>query len=45
MKKPKTKKQLYKSLRQTWTLRPVTKVKESAKAYSRKSKHVNKEEI
>jgi hypothetical protein len=43
MKKPRTKMQLYRTLRKTWTLKPVTKVKKSAKAYTRKKKHPKKE--
>jgi hypothetical protein len=44
MKRPKTKMQLYRTLRKTWTLKPVTKVKQSARVYSRKKKHPKKEE-
>jgi hypothetical protein len=43
MKESREKKQLQKALRQTWTLRPATKVKESAKVYSRKVKHPKKD--
>ncbi len=39
IKQPRTKKELHKALRNTWTLKPVTKVKESGKLYSRKAKH------
>jgi hypothetical protein len=45
MKESKEKQQLQKALRQTWTLKPVTRVKESAKAYSRKIKHPKKDDI
>jgi hypothetical protein len=43
MKESNEKKLLQKALRQTWTLKPATKVKESAKVYSRKIKHPKKE--
>lgn len=39
IKTPRTKKELHKELRNTWTLKPITKVKESAKLYTRKPKH------
>jgi hypothetical protein len=38
VKKPKSKTELYTTLRKQWTLKPVTKVKQSAKLYSRKWK-------
>jgi|GEM_PF-6746918 len=39
MKETREKQRLRKALRQTWTLKPVTRIKESAKIYSRKTKH------
>jgi hypothetical protein len=41
VKKPKSKAELYKTLRREWTRRPVTRVKQSAKLYSRKWKREN----
>ncbi len=38
MNKPKTKTELYTTLRREWTRKPVTRVKQSAKLYSRKWK-------
>ncbi len=43
MRHIKTNKELYRSLRQTWTLKPVTKVKQSGKIYTRKIKHAGRD--
>jgi hypothetical protein len=43
MKKPKSKTELYKTLRKEWTRKPVTRVKQSAKLYSRKWKREDEE--
>ncbi|MGE5496318.1 MAG: hypothetical protein ACM3S4_13565 [Burkholderiales bacterium] len=43
MKKPKSKTELYKTLRREWTRKPVTRVKQSGKLYSRKWKREDEE--